>query len=105
MRYLIIWGIRLYRRIWPQQYCRVCVFRESCSRHVERVAIESGFIAAFRALLKRVRCCRPGYSFQFVPEANRWYMVCADGSRFPESEAASHIVTEFHTMRRQIRLG
>jgi len=102
MRYLIIAAIQLYRKIVPPESRKRCLFRESCSAHVERVAREMGCKAAFRALIKRQRCCRPGYGFQFLPETHTWELVCMDGSRFGENELAAHIVLEYQTMKHLI---
>jgi len=104
MRYFVIWIIQIYRQFMPSRHHRVCLFRECCSMHVERVARESGFLAACRALIKRFRCCRPGYSFQFTAENNTWEFVCADGSRFSASEVAPHIADEYHAIVQQIAL-
>jgi len=104
MRYFVIWIIQIYRRLMPSGHHRVCLFRESCSVHVEHVARESGSVAAFRALIKRFRCCRPGYSFQFTTETNAWELICADGSQFLESEVAPHIAAEYYAIIQQIRM-
>jgi len=105
MRYFVIWIIWIYRWLMPSGHRKVCLFRESCSMHVERVARESGCVAAFCALIKRFCCCRPGYSFQFTDETNAWEFVCADGSRFSESEVAPHIAAEYHAIIQQMRMG
>lgn len=42
MRHLLIWAVRIYRMVVPPQRRRSCLFRESCSRHVERIAVEQG---------------------------------------------------------------
>ncbi len=104
MRYFVIWIIQIYRRLLPSQHRRVCLFRESCSMYVERMARESGIVAAFRALINRFRCCRPGYSFQFTDGRDTWELVCADGSRFLESEVAPHIAAEYYAIIQQIRM-
>jgi hypothetical protein len=103
MRSIIIGMILLYRRLIPPHRRRPCLFRETCSLHIERVTREAGGLAAMRALLKRIRCCRPGYAFEFVEESNAWELVCKDGSRFVEAEVAPHIVAEYYTIERQLR--
>jgi putative component of membrane protein insertase Oxa1/YidC/SpoIIIJ protein YidD len=103
MRYFVIWMIQIYRRLMPSAHRKVCLFRESCSVYVERVARESGSVAAFCALIKRFRCCRPGYGFQFTDERDTWNLVCADGSRFSESEVAPHIAAEYYAIIQQMR--
>jgi putative component of membrane protein insertase Oxa1/YidC/SpoIIIJ protein YidD len=53
--------IRVYRFARPYLPRRTCLFDESCSMHVERVTRSEGIRAGLRALLGRVRTCRPGY--------------------------------------------
>ncbi|MDZ7360378.1 MAG: membrane protein insertion efficiency factor YidD [candidate division KSB1 bacterium] len=104
MRLVIIGLIRIYRQLISPERRRRCLFRESCSAYVERSAREGGSLAAIRALRRRYRCCRPGYGFQFKAETNNWELVCADGSRFSPSEAASHLASEFHVIMQQIKI-
>jgi hypothetical protein len=71
---------------------------------VERIALEAGCIAALRAFVTRYHCCRPGYSFDINTENNNWQLVCANGSRFIESEVAPHIIDEFSSIMTQTKL-
>jgi len=103
MRHLIFLAIRLYRLLVPPERRHRCLFRESCSVHVERIARESGYRAALHALVKRLRCCRPGYGFQFISETKSWELVCKDGSRFGEIEMAAHLVLEYQAIKHLIR--
>lgn len=98
MRYLFISAIHLYRRLVPPDRRRRCLFRESCSMYIERIAREEGTLAVMFAMVKRLRSCRPGYEFHVLQENNCWELVCVDGSRFPQSEVASHIVAEYHAI-------
>ena len=82
MRHLLIWAVRIYRRVVPPQRRRSCLFLESCSRHVERIAVEQDALAALSAAWRRFRACRPGYSFEVDAQAMAWELVCVDGSRF-----------------------
>jgi len=82
MRYLLIWVVRVYRVVVPPQWRRSCLFRESCSVHVERIAVEQGAMAALGAAWRRFCACRPGYSFEVDAQTTAWELVCVDGSRF-----------------------
>lgn len=88
----------------PPQRRNTCLFCESCSLYVERIALEAGCIAALRAFVTRYHCCRPGYSFDINTENNNWQLVCANGSRFVESEVAPHIIDEFSSIMTQTKL-
>jgi len=59
MNWLLTVPIRAYRRWVPVERRRPCLFPESCSEHVLRVTTEAGLMAGLRALLIRVRQCRP----------------------------------------------
>jgi len=104
MRYVIIWLIHIYRIIVPPQRRSTCLFRESCSLYVERMAFEAGSIAALRAFVTRYHCCRPGYSFDINTENNNWQLVCANGARFLASELSSQIIDEFCMIMTQTKL-
>lgn len=60
MSALLVLAIRLFRRLRPKGFRTRCLFRESCSRRVEREALTRGFAAALRVLRARMRECRPG---------------------------------------------
>lgn len=60
MSALLILAIRLFRRLRPKDFRTRCLFRESCSRRVEREARAHGFVAAMRVLRARMRECRAG---------------------------------------------
>ena len=91
MRHLLIWAVRMYRVVVPPQRRRSCLFRESCSQHVERIAAQHGDIAALSAAWRRFRACRPGYSFEVDAQTTVWELVCVDGSRFPGGLAADDV--------------
>jgi putative component of membrane protein insertase Oxa1/YidC/SpoIIIJ protein YidD len=63
MKFILIGAIKLYR--WALRPClsRTCLFKESCSVHVERITNESGFLAGYKALRFRMENCQPGYHF------------------------------------------
>lgn len=94
MRYLIIFLIHCYRFIIPEHKRRTCLFKESCSFYVERIAKETGFVPALRALWERIHRCRKGYHFEFNTEKEAWQLVCIDGSRISEPDFSSQVAEE-----------
>jgi len=96
---LILWVIKLYRRRVPPEKRRRCLFRESCSEHVERVAREYGGWAALKALLARARRCRPGYGFEWSTNNEVWLLVCADGAKIPAARVSKQIVSEYQVLK------
>ena len=104
MRHLLIWAVRIFRRVVPPQRRRSCLFRESCSRHVERIAVEQGAVAALGAAWRRFRACRPGYSFEVDAQTTDWELVCVDGSRFSGALAADDIQAVGEAVRHSLPL-
>jgi len=104
MRNVIIYLIRLYRRFFPPEKRRRCLFRESCSQHVERVARERGGFAALKAFLARARSCRPGYGFQWDANAGTWFLVCADGAKIPAAKVSDNVVSEYQLLKSHLSL-
>ena len=89
MKALLILGIELYWRLIPEHRRRSCVFRESCSRQVYRIAKDSGARAGFLALWQRVRRCR-GVRLENSPEG--LVLRLRDGSVLNESEASETVL-------------
>ena len=95
MRHVLLYAIRLYWRVWPESRRRCCLFRESCSRHVFRVTAECGFCAGLRALLRRFRACRGGYSITTVVTGMQIHL--ADGTTITQEEASPTFLAPYHS--------
>jgi hypothetical protein len=80
MRQLLLLGIRLYRRFLPSRRTGQCLFKESCSRHVERIAREQGFRAGICAFVRRLRQCRRGYLIVSALDAGSIELILRDGT-------------------------
>ena len=85
MKYLLLLAIRIYWKI-PTRWHGRCIFRETCSHYVYRIASEQGFLAGIRALQERNRLCRPGYLVYH--SENRYYLKTANGQVFEEEDIA-----------------
>lgn len=62
MKYLLLLAIRLYWAVIPPSKRKRCIFRESCSQYVWRIADSEGFIVGINAFLFRNKHCCPGYT-------------------------------------------
>lgn len=93
MRLLLLLGIQLYWKLWPERFRRPCLFRESCSRHVYSVTSRSGASAGLAALWERARRCRGGYSVETI--AGNLAVRLADGSILSESEASPNLLQPY----------
>lgn len=60
MKFVLLFFIKLYWSLIPENKRKCCLFRESCSKYVYRTTIEQGFEKGFKALLERYRLCKPG---------------------------------------------
>ena len=99
MRLLLLLGIRLYWRLWPERLRRPCLFRESCSRYVYRATARAGASAGFAALWERTRRCRGGYSVETF--GDQLVVRLADGSVLSESEASPSLLQPYWSAARQ----
>lgn len=61
MSFLMIALIKAYRLFLRPFLNQTCLYRESCSVHVERITKEQGFSKGLRALTTRMENCREGY--------------------------------------------
>jgi len=99
MRLLLLLGIQLYWRLWPQRFRRSCLFRESCSRYVYRVTARSGVCAGLVVLWDRARRCRGGYRVETIAEDLVVRLV--DGSILSEAEASPSLLLPYCTAAQQ----
>ncbi|WP_394803540.1 membrane protein insertion efficiency factor YidD [Niabella hibiscisoli] len=63
MRYSLLFAIQLYWLLVPKKSRKRCVFKETCSKYVYRIARQQGLRAGIAALNDRRKKCRPGYYF------------------------------------------
>lgn len=90
---LLVAVIHLYRAAFRRcPRSRSCLFAISCSLHVERIAVEQGFLSAVRAMRARLAACRPGYMFEY--ERDCWHAICVDGSTIAADDASEVVGQE-----------
>lgn len=85
MKYLLLLAIRIYWKI-PTKWHQKCIFRETCSHYVYRIASERGFKAGITALRERNELCRPGYVV--YRSQGHYYLRTANGIVFEEHDIA-----------------
>jgi putative component of membrane protein insertase Oxa1/YidC/SpoIIIJ protein YidD len=91
MKWFLIGAIYLYRCL-PARFKRQCLFKETCSSLVTRVARESGLWLGLLALRTRVSQCRPGYLVYFDNEVDGWHVRFANGSVSKSSHIADFVL-------------
>lgn len=77
-------GIDLYWLIPPSKR-RACLFKESCSCHVYRITKKEGVMKGIYSLWKRIKQCRPQYSFYEDPTGMIW-VILKDGTVVSKKE-------------------
>lgn len=97
MKWFLLGAISLYRRL-PARFKRQCLFRETCSSFVARVARESGFWPGLRALRTRVSQCRPGYLVYFDNEVKGWHVRFKNGSVSNSSHLADFVLNPYRDL-------
>ena len=85
MKHLLLLAIRIYWKL-PTQLHQRCIFRESCSHYVYRIACTKGFWAGVQAMKLRYKLCRPGYVV--YKSEGRYYLKTANGTIFEEEDIA-----------------
>ncbi len=92
MKYLLMFAIRIYWRI-PSKLHSKCIFKETCSHYVYRIAEQKGFIDGMKAFLERNELCRPGYIvYRFD---SKFYLKTANGQVFEEQYIASTLLPPY----------
>ena len=79
MKALLVAVVKFYQAVAPKWLRERCIFRDSCSHYVARIASEDGFWCGLRALFKRYRNCRGGYHSVFDTEKKRWMLHLTGG--------------------------
>lgn len=80
MKYFVLAAVQLYCLTIRPFLSRRCIFRESCSAHVLRVARTQGGRAGLIALVSRMRACRPGYYVVVSSQTLETEFHLADGT-------------------------
>jgi putative component of membrane protein insertase Oxa1/YidC/SpoIIIJ protein YidD len=93
MSYILLGVIQLYWHLIPEHKRRNCLFRESCSHYVYRIAKEKGFFSACSALIDRIKKCRPGY--ELSKDGDKFQLRLKDGTLVPEEDIALSILRSF----------
>lgn len=85
MKYLLLLAIRIYWKIPTRMHNR-CIFRETCSHFVYRIASQQGFMAGIKALKLRNGLCRSGYVVYY--SQGNFFLKTANGTIFSEDDIA-----------------
>lgn len=88
----LLWIIRCYWRLVPDDRRRLCIFKVSCSKHVYQVTVSKGLLSGLRALRFRVINCRHGYHLFEDPIGGKKQMILRSGQVIPEKDIAQRFL-------------
>jgi len=94
MKWCILGAIYLYRRL-PFPFKRQCLFKETCSSFVARMAHEFGGWMALRGLWSRLSQCRPGYRVYFDIYTMDWRIQFANGEISDAGNVADFVLAPY----------
>ena len=98
-RYLIVFGIGVYRKRLRKLIGRTCLFKISCSEYVLVAARDKGALAAVRAFLRRWRTCRGDYQVEF--DGNVGFLIASCGERIVQHELSDDMQRELSCMQKE----
>lgn len=90
MKFLLLFLIKTYWFLKPEKKRNKCLFKENCSNHVFDITKKLGFIAGFKALIKRVKNCRPGY--YIIDIENQTHIITANNEIYLIAEMRNDIL-------------
>jgi putative component of membrane protein insertase Oxa1/YidC/SpoIIIJ protein YidD len=85
LKYFFKFAIRLYWFIVPNSLKGVCLFEESCSKHVYRTLQNEGTKAGFKALVYRFKVCRSPFLIRKNKEKNQYELHLCNGDIIQEN--------------------
>lgn len=95
MKFLVLFSIRLYWKLSPAVNGHRCIFKESCSHLVYRVAKEEGTLQAMRELTQRWHVCGPVYHIMKNHEHDFIGLILCNGEILPKDQVSDSISSLF----------
>lgn len=96
MKYFFKFAIRLYWFIVPNSLKGVCLFRESCSKHVYRTLQNEGTKAGFKALVYRFKVCRSPFLIRKNKDKNQYELHLCNGDIIQEDLINSYHLSKIN---------
>jgi putative component of membrane protein insertase Oxa1/YidC/SpoIIIJ protein YidD len=94
MKYFLLLIIKIYWKLVPPSRRRSCLFAESCSRYVDRITQEKGFLSGIRAFKERYKKCKPGYKIGYNSLDGTTELLLVDGTILNEQEMSKMFKTK-----------
>ena len=82
--------IKIYWFFIPANKRKKCIFKQSCSNYVFNETQKKGLIKGIKALIIRIKNCRPGYNI--IQIENQTYIITANNEMFQITEMREDIL-------------
>jgi putative component of membrane protein insertase Oxa1/YidC/SpoIIIJ protein YidD len=89
--------IRLYWLIVPHKLKGICLFGESCSKHVFRILENQGTKAGLKALFYRFKVCRTPFLIRKNKENNQYEVHLCNGDVVKEE-----LINPYHLKKNKV---
>lgn len=96
MKYFFKFAIRLYWCVVPNSLKGVCLFEESCSKHVYRTLQNEGTKAGFKALVYRFKVCRSPFLIRKNKDKNQYELHLCNGDIIREDLINSYHLSKIN---------
>jgi len=95
MKYILLYLIKLYWLFIPANKRRTCIYHKSCSRYVYDIANEKGLLLGLKALIYRIKTCRPNHEIIFLDKENTFLIKLSNGTILQENEISENIISTY----------
>lgn len=93
MKHFLLSFIKLYWFFIPLDKRRTCLFHKSCSRHVYDITSEKGLFLGLKALMTRIKTCRPNHEVIYLDKEKTLLIKLSDGTILQQNEISENIVS------------
>ena len=90
MKILLIFIIKVYWIIVPEKLRGVCLFSESCSKHVFRKLNDEGLNSGIKSFIYRFNNCRHPYLLRKIPQTEEYKLHLKSGQILNNDEINSY---------------
>ncbi|UTN04069.1 membrane protein insertion efficiency factor YidD [Flavobacterium bizetiae] len=92
MKFIILFGIRLYWILIPKSKRRKCIFKKSCSNYVFETTQKEGFIKGLKAFQFRYKNCRGNFQIFKNPINNQIQMILPSQIIIDKEEISDRLI-------------
>lgn len=95
MKHFLLWLIKLYWLLISPDKRRTCIFHKSCSKYVYDITNEKGLFHGLKALITRIKTCRPNHEIIYLEKEKILLIKLSDGTILQQNEISESIVSAY----------